>query len=122
MAFKSSGVSWLVVLVMTSPISLAGTSPSAVSPVVRKLRRSASLQFLRRVGVRLGATSLAPARNWLFLGAPRKLRGVWHSPQWPSAVTRYLPRFSTAFFATSGANGPDVKKSHFQIPTRKRQR
>src|SRR5687768_12478366 len=121
MAFRSCGVSWLVVFVITSPISLAGTSPSALSPVVRKLRRSASLHDLSRVGVRLGATSFAPARKRSFFGPPRKLRGVWHSPQCPSARSRYAPRF-TALGLGSDANGPGVKNSHFQPHSGKRQR
>ena len=44
------------------------------------------------VGVRLGtflpSGPLPPARVRSDFGPPRKLRGVWHSPQCPSACTR----------------------------------
>src|SRR5258708_23389943 len=46
----------------------------------------------------------SPARKRLVFGPPRKLRGVWHSPQWPSACTRYAPRL-----AMSESPGRSVK-------------
>src|SRR6476661_6998744 len=91
-ACRSAGVSWLVVLRMTSCIVSDAESPSGVSPVSRKFLNSASFHVLSRVGVRLGAflssAVLPPARNRALLSPPSTFRGVWHSPQWPSAWTR----------------------------------
>src|SRR2546427_8362429 len=94
-------------------------------PVVRKSTSSRSLSFLSPVGVRL-ATSLPsgpspPARKRLVLGPPKKLRGVWHSLQWPSACTRYAPRLATSESPGRFVKGPGVEKNHFQNVTRKRQ-
>ena len=50
MAAMSSGVSWLVVLRMTSAMASPGTSPSAVMPLIRNSFRSPSPNFFSRVG------------------------------------------------------------------------
>src|SRR5262245_6908028 len=43
-----------------------------------------------------------PARNRLLSVAIVAVRGVWHSPQWPTARTRYSPRATPAVGACSG--------------------
>src|SRR5882672_2305341 len=114
-----------MVLVTTSPIASARTSPSGVRPVVRISFRSLSLCFFSSVGVRLATAlpsgPLPPARNRLDFGPPRKLRGVWHSPQCPRAWTRYAPRLTTSDTPGTLVNAPGVKKNHFQKVTVQRQ-
>ena len=46
-----------------------------------------------------------------------KLRGVWHSAQWPRAVARYSPLFHSAGLAASATNRRSLKKAAFQNPT-----
>src|SRR5262245_29184466 len=41
--------------------------------------------------------------------APNELRGVWHAEQWPSASTRYAPRFHAADCFGSTLYGPASK-------------
>src|SRR4029077_7126605 len=74
-----------------------------------------------RFGTFLPSGPLPPARKRLDFGPPRKLRGVWHSPQCPSAWTRYAPRLTISETPGMFANAPGVKKNHFQIVTVQRQ-
>src|SRR5207249_8646085 len=110
---------------MTSPIVSATTSPSGSRPVVRRSCRSLSLHFLSRAGVRfatsLPSSPLPPARKRLVFGPPKKLRGVWHSLQWPSACTRYAPRLAVSESPGRLVKGPGVKKNHFHKVTTQRQ-
>src|SRR5882724_7187784 len=43
-----------------------------------------------------------PARNRLLSVAIVMVRGVWHSPQWPTARTRYSPRATPVVGAFGG--------------------
>src|SRR5262245_18919436 len=43
-----------------------------------------------------------PARNRLMSTALLSPRGVWHSPQWPTALTRYSPRGTPLVGAAGG--------------------
>src|SRR5437773_11795223 len=43
-----------------------------------------------------------PARNLELSVADVIVRGVWHSPQWPTARTRYSPRATPDFGAAGG--------------------
>src|ERR1700688_51144 len=49
-----------------------------------------------------------------------RLRGVWHSAQWPSAVARYAPLFHCADFAVSAAKRWLLKNAAFQKLTAQR--
>ena len=53
--------------------------------------------------------------------SPRKVRGVWHSPQWVNARVKYAPRFHSADCAGSGSNVLGSKYSHFHTDKFKRQ-
>ena len=97
------GVSWLVVLVITSPISLAGIALGGEA-IVRKLRRSASLQFLRRVGVRLGDVLGAGEELALLRRAEEVARCVALAAM--AERGREVPAAVQRASAPSGTNGP----------------
>src|ERR1700709_824766 len=61
-----------------------------------------------------------PAKRLSAIMPPRKLRGLWHSAQWPSALTRQAPRFHGTERAGSGANGLPSMNSNFQMPKLRR--
>src|SRR5262245_56566947 len=86
---------------MVSPISPPATSPSGLLPVPRYSAISSTLQPrpVSLSGVMLGTSEPSgplplglPARNRELSVAMVMVRGVWHSPQWATARTRYSPR------------------------------
>src|SRR5262245_5027856 len=96
---------------MTSSISPEATSPSGLLPVARYSARSSSDQPPRPValsGVMLGTAEFSgprglPARKRALSTAWVTPRGVWHSPQWATARTRYSPRATPEVGALAGA-------------------
>src|SRR5450755_1558257 len=123
-AARSSALS-CEVLCTTSVIGPPTRSPSAVMPVssvsaiaaadhLSNLRWVISGKPLRPEGVGL------PVKRFPVTMAPARLRGLWHSAQWPGPLTRYAPRFHCADCDGSGVIGPASRYSSFQPPTRRR--
>src|SRR5215510_8267825 len=95
---------------MTSSISPDVTSPSGLLPVARYSASSSSDQAPMPValsGVMLGTTEFSgpralPARKRELSTAWVIPRGVWHSPQCETALTRYSPRATPDVGAVAG--------------------
>src|SRR5258707_14328023 len=87
-------------------------------PVERYAARSSSFQpptpvLLSELMLNARQPAVTAPANFLRLSSAKaRLRGVWQSPQWASASTRYAPLFHSALFELSGANrGPGLNTS-----------
>src|SRR2546430_11919772 len=95
---------------MTSPMSPPATSPSGLLPVAKYSAISSTVHLPMPVsgsGVMFGIAWSSgpfgfPPRNRLLSVAIVIVRGVWHSPQWATARTRYSPRGTPALGADAG--------------------
>jgi hypothetical protein len=85
------------VLRITSTIVLPAKSPDGIMPSSRKVAISFSDQTsslrLSPIGVMFGTQPLPsgagpPAKRSLSMMPPSRLRGEWHSAQWPGPFTR----------------------------------